>query len=1096
MNLARQSARRPKVALALWALVVAVLAVLGLGVEERLTQSVLVIPGTESERAVDLARQEFGESITVPILLEGPAREIERQGPALAQALSTRDDTRVLTPWDRAAGADRLRPRPDAALLVASVDRPYEEAFDELAPEIRELAAEEIEAPVEARVTGMAAIGSDLKEESYSAARTAERIAVPILIIVLLLVFRTPLAAAIPAISGIAAVGSSFGAIWLLAGFLAIDPIATSLASMMGLALGVDYSLLIVSRFREELAGGVSPTDAAMTASATAGRTVLFAGGALLAAMLVAMVVSPGDLLLSAAVGVSVATVISMISAFVAMPAALAWFGGGIDRFRLGPAAGNRPRWLGVVRGGLSRPGVVAVLILAPLVLMSAPALALDTGPPDVRQLPEGTPAREDFERVRQVMGPGWAAPFDVVLVSNEGTITDPRRLRELESWQRRIGSLDGVASVVGPGRLTQESRSAQRAERQLGRGERGLDRLATGVREAQAGVQKLQEGLGRAADGAGRLGRGGSRASKGAGRLGEGLARASAGTSLLRAAVVEAKAGTAKLLEKLRLASDGAGRLAAALDEAATAIEQQAAPGARRLRDGLRDGSQDLDDLREPTQLAEAELDRAIQELNAMTTGRSDPRYASTYEAVARAYGAVTGRDPLTGTQLDPAYPGLDAALRRASDQLLEAAGAAGRLARGAERLAAGIREIRAGAVELRDGLDRLADGGKRLDEGLQRLEGGLARLGHGLDRLRTGAGRLEGGLVELAAGGDELATGLDDAGRRTSPLISGLGEAAGGAERIGEGIGGARDRQRRQSPGLFDSGYFVLAGIDGASREQQEQAQFAVNVNGGGEAGRILIVPETGPNDPATQQLADRLDERAAKLGDRLGAAAAVGGPAAQLADYDEVTSERLLYLIIALAIVSYLVLVPVFRSVLLPAVAVALNLLSVAASFGALALLFQGADPIFGGPGYVDAVSISAIYTVIFGLSLDYQVFLITRMREGWLATGETTAAISHGLEKTAAVVTGAAAIMIGVFVAFGFTEVANTRQFGVGLAIAVLLDATAVRLFLLPAAMRMLGAACWTMPDWLDRRLPELNVEGDEPAAAQRPSSASG
>lgn len=240
-------------------------------------------------------------------------------------------------------------------------------------------------------------------------------------------------------------------------------------------------------------------------------------------------------------------------------------------------------------------------------------------------------------------------------------------------------------------------------------------------------------------------------------------------------------------------------------------------------------------------------------------------------------------------------------------------------------------------------------------------------------------------------------------------------------------------------------------------------------------------MVIPESAPNDPRTAELRDTLSDRAAELAASTNAATAVGGPAAQLTDYDRETSSRLPLLIAALALVTYLVLVPVFRSLLLPAVAVALNLITVAASFGALAFLFGGEAPLLGGPGYVDAVAISAVYTVIFGLSLDYEVFLISRMREGWLRSGDTGAAIAYGLERTASVVTGAAAIMTGVFLAFALTEVANTRQFGVGLAIAVILDATVVRLVLLPACMRLIDDRCWSLPAALERRLPRIDPE---------------
>jgi RND superfamily putative drug exporter len=283
-------------------------------------------------------------------------------------------------------------------------------------------------------------------------------------------------------------------------------------------------------------------------------------------------------------------------------------------------------------------------------------------------------------------------------------------------------------------------------------------------------------------------------------------------------------------------------------------------------------------------------------------------------------------------------------------------------------------------------------------------------------------------------------------------------------------------------------------LAALDGASERTREQTSFAVNVERGGQAGSVTIVPTSGPNEPRTAALQDRLQSSAARLAAETDTEAAVGGPAAQLADYDRATSSRLVVLILALAAVTYLLLVPIFRSVILPAVAVLLNLVTVAAAFGLLALVFEGHNPLLGGPGYVDAVAISAIFTVIFGLTIDYEVFLITRMREGWLTTGSTPRAIEYGLERTASVVTGAAAIMTGVFLAFAMTEVANTRQFGVGLAVAVVLDATVVRLVLLPALMRLIGDRCWWLPGWLDRRLPRLDVEGSGPRSIRQDGQA--
>ncbi len=240
------------------------------------------------------------------------------------------------------------------------------------------------------------------------------------------------------------------------------------------------------------------------------------------------------------------------------------------------------------------------------------------------------------------------------------------------------------------------------------------------------------------------------------------------------------------------------------------------------------------------------------------------------------------------------------------------------------------------------------------------------------------------------------------------------------------------------------------------------------------------MVVVPKSAPNSDANSELRKRLSDEGQQLGKDLNAEVAVGGTASALAEYDTETSARLPLLIIALVVASYFILIPIFRSILLPAIAAGLNLLSVGVSLSALSLFFEGHNPLLGGPGYVDAVAVSAIYTVIFGLSLDYQVFLITRMREGWERFGEHETAIRFGLERTAGVVTGAAAIMTAVFLAFATSEISNTRQFGVGLAVAVLIDATIVRLLLLPALIRLFGEVCWACPKWLERRLPRVEV----------------
>ena len=186
------------------------------------------------------------------------------------------------------------------------------------------------------------------------------------------------------------------------------------------------------------------------------------------------------------------------------------------------------------------------------------------------------------------------------------------------------------------------------------------------------------------------------------------------------------------------------------------------------------------------------------------------------------------------------------------------------------------------------------------------------------------------------------------------------------------------------------------------------------------------------------------------------------------------------------LALAIVAMLTLIVVLRALLLPLIAVALNLATIAVALGMLELLTE--EHVLGGPGYIDAASGAGILSIMFVLSIDYEVFLLTRMREQWVATGDSESAISYGLRHTAGVITGSAAIMTAVFLAFAGADVIPLRQFGVGLTIAVALDATIVRLVLLPSIMRALGPRVWWLPAWLDRKLPNYERTSNALATA--------
>jgi RND superfamily putative drug exporter len=172
-------------------------------------------------------------------------------------------------------------------------------------------------------------------------------------------------------------------------------------------------------------------------------------------------------------------------------------------------------------------------------------------------------------------------------------------------------------------------------------------------------------------------------------------------------------------------------------------------------------------------------------------------------------------------------------------------------------------------------------------------------------------------------------------------------------------------------------------------------------------------------------------------------------------------------------------------VFRSLLVPLKAVIMNLLSIGAAYGVMVALFQwgwGGDLTGVAPAPVEPWMPMMLFAIVFGLSMDYEVFLLSRVREEWKRTGDSRTSVADGLAATAKVITAAAAIMVMVFGTFILEPDRTVKLMGVGLASAILLDATIVRMLLVPATMELLGDRNWWLPRWLDRLLPNLDVEG--------------
>lgn len=1080
--MSRWALSHPRRTLAIWGAVAGILALIGLRVGDHLHRTNILIPDTKAGKADALQRAKFGDSWGILVLLEGPRSGLDHQGPGLARRLDRQPHLSVTSPWTPGLGR-ALRPKPNQALLSIRIQESFEQSSRDAVPQIRAQLDREVKPPVVARLTGYPDLANAIHNGSIKAIERAELIAAPLLIIILLLVFRSPIAAAVPLALGLTTVGAAGGVLDLINRVTVLDIVALNLTSMMGLALGVDYSLLLVSRFREELARGQDVRFAALTATSTAGHTVRFAGAALGVAMIAALLIAPGTIMLSSAVGVLVAAVISVITASFALPATLMLLGERVNAYRFGRGTGERAGVAGVALRALRRPAIAGAAVLALVVALAAPAMAIETGPPDPRVLPDSTKEKQDWDAINDALGRGWGAPYEITVASDKGAVTTAKRLEQMQRFQDRLAEDGKVLAVFGPGEIAKQTAPLRKASgqlakapRELARSKTALGRLNKGLSKAARGTVQLRAGLDTASAGASKIASGSDSAESGALQVQAGLAASRQGASLLEAGLRRSSPGLKKLAKGASHAGRGTGKLRSGL----LRIRRSGArglPKINKLHDELVDAKKGFNDLREPVGTANDELDQALAALNAMGgPAKNDLQYFPAYKAVAAAKAAVSGTDPLTGQQVDPSYPGLDAALVQASEGVDQAAGAVSRIQRRTEKLLRGTRRLIHGSGDLRNAIVRISAGASRLSAGGARAADGAGDLSAGLARLDSGAGRLASGVGSLQGGASDLAAGLQNGQSKTSRLVDGV-------ERLRNGVvtfqartanTGKQLKQSKQLGKVLDSGYSTLAAVETAGTASQSAASQAVNLDNGGTAARILVV-ENGPPDRAGDPLRKQLDKDGAALARRTGATVAVGGPAADLQDFDSAIAGRFPWLIVVLCAVTYLVLIPLLRSLLLPLIAVALNALSVAAALGVLTLLFGGSAPL-GGPGFIDDIMRMSIFGLVFALSIDYEVFLLARMREGYVETGKTESAIEYGLRNTAGVITGAALIMTGVFVAFAISPIVSMRELGLGLTVAVLLDATVIRLVLLPAAMRLAGERIWWMPGWIEGLLP--------------------
>ena len=261
---------------------------------------------------------------------------------------------------------------------------------------------------------------------------------------------------------------------------------------------------------------------------------------------------------------------------------------------------------------------------------------------------------------------------------------------------------------------------------------------------------------------------------------------------------------------------------------------------------------------------------------------------------------------------------------------------------------------------------------------------------------------------------------------------------------------------------------------------------AVTAPRVSPSGNVAVMEAYPSTSPQAQGTTDLVHKLrDQVLPQFKGTFGNRPLVGGFTAGSIDFSQVLSSKLPLFIGIVVVLSALLLFVIFRSVVIPIQAALMNLLSIGGALGATVLVFQKGflSGVFGiNPAPVEPWIPVLMFAVVFGLSMDYEVFLISRVREEWIRTRNATTAVADGIAYTGRVISAAAAIMICVFLSFVLGDQRSLKEFGFGLAAAVFLDAIVIRCVLLPAVLELLGERTWWLPHWIDSRLPRIRIEG--------------
>jgi uncharacterized membrane protein YdfJ with MMPL/SSD domain len=1021
-RIGRYCAAHPLIVLLAW-IVLAVGLVGAMSRAGSMTTNDLTLPGTQSQQASDLLAENFppqqnGSNPIVFHVGKGKITDTANKNAVEASYKALLKAPTVYSATDPFGNASSALISTDGRTIFIPVLLKVSngQVTEDLARRIFDATAPAQKQGIEVAAGGT--IGSAL---SPSPTESSEVVGLLTAMLILALTFGSFVAMGLPILTAVLGLATALGTIGLLTHVFTVPVVGPTLATMIGLGVGIDYSLFLVNKYRENLGHGLDRHESIARAVATSGSAIVFAGTTVMIA-LVALSVAGIPLVATLGYVTAIAVFTAVIAAISLLPAVLSLlgrhvFGGKLPAFlrprHRADGAGLWNRWAATVT---RRPWVCGAIALAILIPLIIPLFSLHLGMEDIGVTPQGTTERQAFDLMSQAFGPGYNGPLLVA-----GKLSPSAQ--ESQQYQDEYSQAKSLQSDLEAKQtsLTGQSNALKAQQASLEQQQQQLENQKGQLTQQQAALLAQKEEL---------------------------LAE----ESQLLAQEAALRQQQAQLLREK------------------AALEHQAAVVAAEIRQNL--------------------VERARLTAGLRLILRAEGRI----EAALAAHDCAAHPD-------DPPCPLLNKLLAAARQRESAVRGSLAaneaqlaRLKQQAAALARQAQQLQAQGAELQRQAAALQAKGAALQQQADALGMQGASLQQQAAALQAQGASLQQQANSLQSQGDSLKAQQQQAQNEQKHALA-------LQQQLTDELTYAGGDARGTDPRLVK-----LQNALGTPTGVLKVSPPTINKKG--DAVTFTVIPTTRPADIATanlvQQLRTSVVPPATRDPGHDSITAYVGGVTAGNVDLASKISAKLFEVIAVVLALSFLLLLVAFRSLLIPLQAAVTNLLCVGAAFGVLTATFQWGWglSLIGLPSPYGTVPIASyvplmMFAALFGLSMDYEVFLVSQIAHHHATGEEPRQAVRSGVAAAAKVIAAAAIIMIAVFGSFILNADPTIKQFGVGLSVAVLLAGTMV-LLLAPALLVLFGRRTWVLPRWLAKAIPHVDIEGEsalpEPAAVPVPAGA--